>query len=127
MMLKGLSGFLKTMMEGDTSRLEPFEDSSVLIGFSSEPTGVQAITELTVRGFTSVTALEPGPASGAKFTELSALQGLMDVELRIPTSVYKAKGVNPSQDPEAALAIAHEWTESKTAEIRRLLRLPPSD
>lgn len=128
-MLKGLGGFVQTLMARDTTPLEPLPTEATLMGFSVEPSGVRSITEIALWALTAADAA-PDSVVGREpmihgFDE-EFLKGLLDIAVPIPQSFFAARGVDPQQDRDKAKSLANEWTASKTAEMRRLLRLPSS-
>jgi hypothetical protein len=129
-MLKGLGGFVQTLMSQDMTKMEPLSVESTLMGFSTEPTGVRTITEIALWGLTS--AVQPEDSTAGKQPLLHGFssdlsQGRIDIAVRVPRSVFADRGVDPDVDEEGARRIVREWNEAKLVEVRRLLRIPSPD
>jgi hypothetical protein len=128
-MLKGLGGFLQTLMAQDTTALDPLPVDATLMGFSAEPSGVRTITEIALW---SLAAADAAPDSNVGKEPLghgmdeALSKGLVDISVPIPRSYFESRGVDPKQDPDGAQRLVEEWTASKVAEMRRLLSLPSS-
>jgi len=125
-MLKGLSGFLQRLLREDTTRLKPFGPDTLLIGFATEPTGAESFTEIALTGIKDVSDLGT-TASCERPTEKDiAIEGrkaFFDMKIDAPSSVFAARGVDPTTDAETAMEVAREWHASKLGEMRRLLGL----
>jgi hypothetical protein len=126
-MLRGLGGFVKTLMEQDTASMDPLPTNATLIGFSDEPSGVRTITEIALWSLTTAdpapsSAAPPGTVSHQMADDLS--RGLMDIAIAIPPSVFRDAGVDPATDPDGAKELAAKWNATKVADMRRILRLP---
>ena len=127
-MMQGLAGFLQVVMAGDTTALQPFSESSLLMGMAEEPTGTQVFTEIALRGIKSVSDLgvRRGPVQKPQVhgVEEGFTKGLMDIEARIPRQIFVDRGVDPKVDKDAAVEIAKKWNDEKAAEVRRLFGIP---
>jgi len=125
-MLQSLGRFVQTLMLQDTSALEPLPTDETLMGLSIEPTGVRTITEIALWGLTTADAVPAGSGESEGMlhdfsTDLS--EGLIDLTVPIPRSVFTELGIEPKVDNEKAQEIARNWNDAKIAEMQRLLQL----
>jgi hypothetical protein len=128
-MLKGLAGFVQTLMSQDTTQMEPLPKEATLMGFSGEPSGVRAITEIALWSLSTAEAASESTVGKEPLIhgiDEALSSGLMDIAVPIPRTYFTDRGVDPKNDPEGARRLSEEWTQSKVAEMRRLLRLPSS-
>jgi len=96
-MLGSLAGFIENLWHDETSTLEPFDDEAVLVGFSSDPSGAEVMTECPVRSLRDAWLVNSGDVAP---TPQQA--GFFEVEVVAPRDVFAALDIDPATQPELA-------------------------
>jgi hypothetical protein len=122
-MLNSLTGFLENLWQVDTSDLPQFADDMTLLGFSTDPSGAEVVTECPLAVLRDAWLLEGAAddSTAAVSTKHPVGTIFIDVEVTAPPALFAAEGIDPTADPELAQTAFERWRDRKVAEIRRLL------
>lgn len=115
-MLNSLTGFLELLWETDTSDLSPFDDDMVLLGFSTDSSGAEVVTECPLRVLRDVWL--PESAGDKQHPEGTKS---IEVEVIAPRGLFASEGIDPAAEPELAQRAFERWRDRKFADIRRLV------
>jgi hypothetical protein len=120
-MLHGLTSFLEHLWQTETSDLEPFNDDMVLLGFSTDPSGAEVVTECPLQILREVWLEDR--VDGNENPPLDTHDGVrfFEIEVTPPAEVFINQGVEPNKDPDQARRIFEQWRDTRFAEIQRLL------